>query len=121
MNELILGVNSCGYNTSSALLRNGEVLFAVEEERIIRSLEKRSNISRSKWANGGVYVLKPNLLKEYQDHHLKKYSLEDELLPDLLRKNKRIAGFISQENFIDIGLPEDYRQAEGILSQYDEN
>ena len=92
-----------------------------KDERIIRSLEKRSNISGSKWANGGVYVLKPNLLKEYQDHYPKKYSLEDELLPDLLRKNKRIAGFISQENFIDIGLPEDYRQAEGILSQYDEN
>ena len=41
MSELILGVNSCGYNTSSALLRNGEVLFAVEEERIIRDKRTR--------------------------------------------------------------------------------
>ena len=61
--------------------------------------------------------MEPNLLNEYKNRPPKKYSLEDELLPDLLKKKKRIAGFISQGDFIDIGLPEDYRRAEEILSR----
>ena len=38
--NVILGLNSCGYNTSSALIIDGEAVFAVEEERLIR--EKRT-------------------------------------------------------------------------------
>jgi len=36
----ILGLNSAGFNTASALIVNGEVVFAAEEERLIR--EKRT-------------------------------------------------------------------------------
>ena len=89
----------------------------LDERGFIRSLKKRSEASESNWANGGVYLMEPNLLSEYENHHLEKCSLEDELLPDLLKKEKRVAGFISQGNFIDIGLPEDYRRAEEILSR----
>lgn len=38
--NVIIGLNSCGYNTSSALIIDGEAVFAVEEERLIR--EKRT-------------------------------------------------------------------------------
>jgi carbamoyltransferase len=38
--KVILGLNSAGFNTSSALVIDGELVFAVEEERIIR--EKRT-------------------------------------------------------------------------------
>ena len=38
--DLILGLNAIGFNTSSALLKGGVPLFAVEEERMIR--EKRT-------------------------------------------------------------------------------
>jgi len=38
--SVILGLNSSGYNTSSALVIDGEAVFAVEEERLIR--EKRT-------------------------------------------------------------------------------
>ena len=89
----------------------------LDENGFIHSLEKQSEISESNWANGGVYLMEPNLLNEYKNRPPKKYSLEDELLPDLLKKKKRIAGFISQGDFIDIGLPEDYRRAEEILSR----
>jgi D-glycero-alpha-D-manno-heptose 1-phosphate guanylyltransferase len=89
----------------------------LDENGFIHSLEKRSKNCESNWANGGVYLMEPNLLNEYQNYPPKKYSLEDELLPDLLKKKKRIAGFISRGDFIDIGLPEDYRRAEEILSR----
>ena len=91
------------------------------EEGWVRSLEKRSENSESNLANGGVYMMEPSLLSEHQNHPPKKYSLEDELLPDLLEKNKRIAGFIAQGEFIDIGVPEDYSRAEGILSRHSGN
>lgn len=37
---VILGVNSTGYNTSSAIVIDGQAVFAVEEERLVR--EKRT-------------------------------------------------------------------------------
>ena len=40
MNNLILGINSTGFNTASCLIKNGKLISAVEEERIIR--EKRT-------------------------------------------------------------------------------
>lgn len=39
-NRIVLGINSAGYNTSSALLIDGKVVFASEEERLVR--EKRT-------------------------------------------------------------------------------
>jgi D-glycero-alpha-D-manno-heptose 1-phosphate guanylyltransferase len=93
--------------------RYSEVLLD-KSGKLIQSLKRRSKTSINKVSNGGVYLLEPTLLDDYQSHNMK-YSLEDELLPDLLKKNKRIAGFISKEKFIDIGRPEDYRRAEKIL------
>jgi carbamoyltransferase len=43
---IILGLNASGYNTASALLVDGELVYAVEEERLIR--EKRTRAFPSK-------------------------------------------------------------------------
>ncbi len=40
MSNLILGINATGFNTASCLIKNGKLISAVEEERIIR--EKRT-------------------------------------------------------------------------------
>ncbi len=87
----------------------------LDDKGFVRSLEKRSKTSQSNWANGGVYVMTLNLLHEYANHHDKNCSLEDELLPNLLKKRRRVAGFISNGDFIDIGSPEDYLRAGEIL------
>jgi D-glycero-alpha-D-manno-heptose 1-phosphate guanylyltransferase len=92
-------------------------LVQLDDNGFIRSLEKPTKTSKSYLANGGVYLMEPDLLNEYQNHPPKKYSLEDELLPDLIKKKKRIAGFMSQGDFIDIGLPDDYHRAKEILSR----
>ena len=93
----------------------------LDEQGWVRSLKKRSENSEGSLANGGVYVMEQGLLSEYKSHPLKKCSLEDDLLPDLLNKNKRIAGFVSEGDFIDIGTPEDYSRASEILSRHSEN
>jgi D-glycero-alpha-D-manno-heptose 1-phosphate guanylyltransferase len=87
----------------------------LDDKGFVQSLEKRSKTSKSNWANGGVYVMTLNLLHEYANHYDKNCSLEDELLPDLLKKRRRVAGFISNGDFVDIGSPEDYLRAGEIL------
>ena len=44
-----------------------------------------------------------------------KVALEQDLFPRLLNTGKRLAGFISNTNFIDIGIPEDYYRAADML------
>lgn len=55
----VLGLNSAGFNTSAALIRDGVPLFAAEEERLIR--EKRTRrfpmaTLRAALASGGVGI-----------------------------------------------------------------
>lgn len=62
-------------------------------------------------ANGGVYVVDPNLL------NIKKYgvlpiSFEEELLKRFLKQKKNMFGFKQSKRFIDIGLPKDYENAQ---------
>ena len=91
---------------------------SLDQREMVQSLEKRRAPSKNNLINGGVYLMEPNLLNKHGNIHFQKCSLEDDLLPDLLHKKKRIAGFISQGSFIDIGLPEDYRRAEEILTRH---
>ena len=95
--------------------RYGTVVL--DKNGFVRSLGKEHKTTGNNFANGGVYLMEPSLLKEYGNHRYKKCSLEDELLPNLLRQKRRVSGFISEGDFIDIGLPEDYRKAEKILSK----
>ena len=63
----ILGLNSAGYSTAVALLVDGDLVFAAEEERLIREMVK---------LRGGPSKLKL-LLKEYEGQ-LKELTLEME-------------------------------------------
>ena len=73
---------------------------------------------KTSMANGGVYMVESNLFSKYQKKALQKCSLEEELLPQLLIQKKRIAGFVSKDSFVDIGVPHDYNLAANILSQH---
>jgi D-glycero-alpha-D-manno-heptose 1-phosphate guanylyltransferase len=60
--------------------------------------------------------MEKNLFEECKLTSKKKCSLEDDLIPDLLKQKKRVAGFVSSAKFIDIGVPSDYNRAEKILT-----
>lgn len=70
-------------------------------------------------ANGGVYwiksecLLNPDTLKQFPP--TSKASLEDEIFPYLLSKNTSFFGLEFDEQFIDIGIPEDYKKSSEIL------
>lgn len=55
--------------------------------------------------NGGVYLLKKDILDEIPEG---KVSLENEIIPKLLDKKACISGIVNDGYFIDIGVPEDY-------------
>jgi D-glycero-alpha-D-manno-heptose 1-phosphate guanylyltransferase len=67
-------------------------------------------------ANGGVYFVNPDAVRSIQWMPGDKLSLEEDLLPAALASGERLFGFESHGLFIDIGVPEDYLRAAGVLA-----
>ena len=80
----------------------------------ITSLQSK-NSHLNKLVNGGVYLVKPSSLSDLNFHLGEKISLEDDIFPSTIKLKQRIYGKEFSSKFIDIGVPEDYRRAEGIL------
>ncbi|MBV8630750.1 MAG: nucleotidyltransferase family protein [Silvibacterium sp.] len=67
------------------------------------------------WANGGVYMISPDVLDRIADRFSGEVSLEREIIPSLLDLRSSMYGLRHRGRFIDIGLPADYRRAATIL------
>lgn len=66
-------------------------------------------------ANGGVYCLRRSALMEQHFALGSRASLEEDIFPAALAKQRRLLGLEFSGNFIDIGLPADYLRAPQIL------
>ena len=77
------------------------------EGRIVRFHEKGQQ--GPGWINAGVYILSPDLLKTFPAGS--RWSLEREGFPRLVEQG-RLYGFPGGKEFIDIGLPDSYEQAQ---------
>lgn len=67
-------------------------------------------------ANGGVYLVAPQLLLRTQWQPGTRLSLEDDIMPALLEQGSMVCGLESRGRFIDIGVPDDYRRAATMLA-----
>jgi len=86
----------------------------VTEDGVIRFLQ--SDLSQTgQLANGGVYFINPSALRRINCKANSKISLEDELLDSFIYNKGRLHGIKFSGKFIDIGVPEDYYNAEKIL------
>lgn len=65
--------------------------------------------------NGGVYLMQPDVMLALGSAPGEKVALEQDLFPRLFKAKKRILGFVSDTNFIDIGIPSDYYRAADVL------
>ena len=81
--------------------RYGSVV--VESGRVVAFREKQSSTGPA-WINAGLYHLHANLFRNW-DGSL--FSLERELFPRLVRDGQ-LGAVPVQDEFIDIGIPEDY-------------
>lgn len=67
-------------------------------------------------ANGGVYLINPQAVSMSRWRPGDNASLERDIMPDLLGAGRRFFGYPCDGRFIDIGIPDDYRRAAGVLS-----
>lgn len=67
-------------------------------------------------ANAGVYIVDPAVVKTDEFVSKKKYSLEEDLIPFLLKSGCPMFGIECIGEFIDIGVPRDYFRAAEILN-----
>ncbi|MEO7923149.1 MAG: HAD-IIIA family hydrolase [Chitinophagaceae bacterium] len=83
------------------------------KEQLVESFEEKK-FSSEGIINGGLYLLDTGefLGEEFPE----KFSFEKDYLEKLFRE-RRIYGFIQDEYFIDIGIPEDFNRAQSELSR----
>ena len=75
-----------------------------QTERYLESFSEKSQSSgRAGWVNAGAYVIEPRLLGYMVADT--PYSLEKDIFPDVLSKEKLIGAFPTFEAFYDIGTP----------------
>ena len=67
-------------------------------------------------ANGGVYLVNPEALRIGRWKAGDRVSLEDDMLPAAFASGRRFYGLECSGTFIDIGVPEDYARAQGLLA-----
>lgn len=81
-----------------------------EHQRITRFAEKppRNQIF-SNLANAGIYVLEPEVLNQIPEDEV--FDFGHDVFPHLLAEGARMAGYIIEDQLIDIGLPEKYEEA----------
>lgn len=65
--------------------------------------------------NGGVYLAERALFDEYAGRPSAPLSLESGLFAKMLSSERKLFGLESRGRFIDIGIPEDYERAAGVL------
>jgi D-glycero-alpha-D-manno-heptose 1-phosphate guanylyltransferase len=101
-----------------SLFRSSEVGrymgLGVDAQGRITALESGS-AEPARLANGGVYLVNPNVLRAGPWTSGDKLSLEDDILPAAFESGSRLYGFECAGAFIDIGIPADYRRAAGLL------
>lgn len=85
----------------------------VDEEGYIVHVEEKPELKLEVLA--GIYCLKPAILSLIPDDE---YYGMDTLIKDMLARKQRIARYLIQEYWLDIGQVEDYSQAREIYSEH---
>ena len=84
------------------------------DDRVVSLSSASSNGERL--ANGGVYLISPNIVRRYGFPPGERISLEERIIPDILANSEKVFGLECEGQFIDIGIPEDYRRAAGLTA-----
>ncbi len=132
-------------NISNFFLINGDTYFDIDYKKLKNSLSRKSigcmalidnkthnsnkklinlkikknktlSFAKStKYMNGGVYYFKKDILKYIPNGY---GSLEENILPELIRKSKMNGVLFSKKLFIDIGTPKNLKSANLKLKNY---
>lgn len=78
-------------------------------------VESLSTGEKGGLANGGAYLMERSLFDDGAPLPDSRLSFEEDILPSCLRAGKRMFGLDFPGRFLDIGIPEDYARAAGLL------
>lgn len=81
----------------------------------VTSLSSESG-TQNRLANGGVYLVNPQSIRECRWRAGDKVSLEDDILLAAIESGRRLFGLEFGGTFIDIGVPDDYTRASSLLT-----
>jgi D,D-heptose 1,7-bisphosphate phosphatase len=81
----------------------------IDKNNCVISFKEKSSTSFEGLINGGVYVIDPQIFSA--DNLPKQFSFEQDFLIQNL-SNLQPYGFVADDYFIDIGIPEDYKRAQ---------
>lgn len=98
--------------SAPATTRYGVVVLA-GDGRVQRFMPRDAGRSAG-YINGGIYLAHRSI---FHDPPARMFSLEQDLFPRLAAKG-RLFGVPFEGNFIDIGVPEDYQNAQQLLPQW---
>ena len=84
----------------------------LDRQNCVTSFSEKNVRDESGWVSAGLCKLSADLFERWNGHS---FSLEDDLFPDLVA-NQRLKGVSSGVNFIDIGIPKDYRRFCRLIS-----
>jgi NDP-sugar pyrophosphorylase family protein len=90
---------------SVVLGRNGKIT-AFAEKRVV---------PESRYLSAGIYMLSQSLIGTIP--HAEKISLEEQLFPQWLAARENIEGFVFEGQCLDIGTPERFQNAQGLLQK----
>ena len=96
-------------NTSRYLGLNVDSNMKVVSSDLIK------DVVGTKYVNGGVYLIDPKIFQHIEFERNKQISLESEVIPKLISNNMKSYACEFDTKFIDIGIPEDYFNAQTFL------
>ena len=118
LNKLLKTVSGKNVDCCFSLFRSSEkgryMNMTVDKNGVINSL-RSDDAHFEGLVNGGVYLMRQELLMSDQLIPGAKYSLENDIFPLALKGNKKLIGVPFLGKFIDIGIPKDYIKASEIL------
>lgn len=83
-------------------------LVELDDDHKVKDLDdKKANIGQ--FANGGFFLARYEILT-YFKRKLKSFSFEKDFLPEIRKNGCKITGIEFDDEFIDIGLPDDYKK-----------
>lgn len=82
-----------------------------ESGEVIQFDEKKKTMGNCRFVNTGIFLMERSILLNIPAR--KRFSLEHDLFPSLIEK--KLYGFNSEEDFIDIGTPRSYKKAGEFL------
>lgn len=88
----------------------------VDSDGVVRRFQEKpvAGETSSRWANAGVYVVEPSVLRFIPQDSF--FDFGDQLIPLLLERGEPVLAYVSDSYFLDIGSNERYRQAERDLA-----